>query len=258
MGGWVGRSLASHPSWRLRNLLVSEVISNSLESLVSFASVTRLCPHGHQTGFVSGGLSAHVCGEAVLIEEPQSKSRGVRAGWEIFVPLWCSSAGRSVIRGPLTAALGPSSLHHKLVWGLNTLVRSWSNCCKLCKPTQATEQPLSSVPGPLQDSTDLVLVPAAVRTLCSAAGGSAGRRAAGWWRRDGCSPHDSFYQHAALGSEEHLTSLRRRVDLQIKPFPSALGGTFWSFAATVYSDPDSPGLQARPGHGEPLRAAAAP
>lgn len=56
------RSVTSHSSGILRNLLVSEAISNSLKSLLSFPSVTRPCPDRHQTGFVSEGLSAELMG----------------------------------------------------------------------------------------------------------------------------------------------------------------------------------------------------
>lgn len=54
------RSPTSHSSCKLRNLLISEAISNSLKSSVSVPLVTRLPPYGHQTGFVCGGLSADV------------------------------------------------------------------------------------------------------------------------------------------------------------------------------------------------------
>lgn len=64
------RSVTGQPSCTLRNLLVSEAISNSLKSLLSFPTVRRLCPHRRQTGVVSGVPSAELTGGVTWQGEP--------------------------------------------------------------------------------------------------------------------------------------------------------------------------------------------
>lgn len=68
------RSVTSQPSCTLRNLLVSEAISNSLKSLLSFPTVRRLCPHRRQTGVVSGGPSAELTGGGHLAGRARSSA----------------------------------------------------------------------------------------------------------------------------------------------------------------------------------------
>lgn len=146
------------------------------------------------------------------------------------------------------------------------IFRPWFNWCpQLCKhrsqpASSAHANMLKSNNSPLIASTNLVHFPAAVRTLRRAPGGAAVRWRAGWWRLDGCSPDDSFYQDSGLVSEEHLTSPWRRVDCQLKPYPSGLDALLCRFVATVNSNSFSSDTAARlgPKHDEPLRAGPAP